>query len=157
MDEQRNYELAYHVNPTVEETKLTDIKMGLEKMITDAGGVIAFSQAPEKKHLSYPIDHQSQSFFGWAQFSLPRGELAEGQTDPLAVLDEYLRLNTDIMRHVILKLEVESEKQAAKAQARIDRAKQRASKEAAKEKETPKEEKRGGVIEKQLEDILGNL
>lgn len=154
MDEQRNYEFAYHITTQLDEAKVPQIQQDVEAIITRHGGVITSSQPPAPKKLSYPIKHQRQSFFGWVQFSA---------TDPeklLSELDESARLNADILRHVTLKLEHESDKRAAKQAEHLERKAAKAAREGtAAPRKTAVEKKSDdqGKLEQQLEDVIGNL
>lgn len=152
MDEQRNYEFAYHITTQLDEAKVPQIQAEVEQLIAKLGGVITSSQAPQPKKLSYPIKHQRQSFFGWAQFTL-------GNAEGLAELDEYARLNADILRHITLKLEHESDKRAAKQAEHLERKAAKAAREGSAVKKTTTEKKSEdqGKLEKQLEDVIGNL
>lgn len=154
--ELRNYELGYHVTTNVAEGRAEEVKNELEKLVTDSGGTITFSQTPELKRLSYLINHQRQALFGWMQFSLPRpDEDAEEVTDPLIGIGEQLRLNSELLRYVVLRLEPEEDKRTAPLAASRER---KAAQEAAQPRKV--EEKKAedtGKLESQLEDVLENI
>jgi small subunit ribosomal protein S6 len=59
--------------------------------------------------LSYPIQHQSQAFFAHFEF--------ESEPSTIAPLDKKLKLNEDVIRYLLLKVEVKKES-ARKARAR---------------------------------------
>lgn len=144
-----DYELGYHITTNVSEGRDVGVKDELEKLVSGAGGAVTFSQAPERKRLSYPIKHQNQAFFGWMQFSLADREQLPG-------IEEHLRLNGDILRYVILKLEPEKDKRTAP----LAQAKERkAAKEAAAKPRATTEKKAEdtGKMEKELEGVLENL
>ncbi|HXV26417.1 MAG TPA: 30S ribosomal protein S6 [Candidatus Paceibacterota bacterium] len=142
------YELGYHVTTNVDEGRELAVKEELEKWVAEAGGNLMISQAPERRRLSYPINHQRQAFFGWMQFSLE-------DRSGLAGLDEHLRHQPDILRYVILRLEPETDKRTeALAQVRERKAKEAAA------KPRPTEEKRAedaGKLEQQVEEAIENL
>jgi ribosomal protein S6 len=152
MEESRNYEFAYHITTQLDEAKVPQIQQEVEAIITKHGGTITASQTPAPKRLSYPINHQQQSFFGWAQFST-------ADTSVLAELDEFARLHPEIFRHITLKLEHESDKRAAKQAEHLERKAAKAAREgtAVKKTVTEKKSEDTGKLEKQLEDIIGNL
>lgn len=156
MEEARNYELGYHVTTNVTEGRQEEVKNELEKLVTDAGGAITFSQSPELKKLSYLINHQRQAFFGWMQFSLPRpDEDAEETKDALAAMDEQLRLNNELLRYVVLRLEPEEDKRTAPLAASRER---KAAAEAAQPKKVDEKKAEDvGKMESELEDVLENL
>lgn len=152
MEESRNYEFAYHITTVMDEAKVPAIQQEVEALIAKRGGFITFSQQPERKKLSYPIKHQHQSFFAWVQFAAHDGEL-------LPELDEWARLHPEVLRHVVLKLESESDKRAIKQAEHLERKAAKAAKEGSAVKkttaETPATDK--GKMEKELEDVIGNL
>lgn len=154
MVESRNYEFAYHITTVLDEARVPSIHAEVEALIQKHGGIITSSQQPERKRLSYPIKHQTQSFFAWVQFG------TETAGTLLPELDEWARLHTEVLRHVTLKLEPESDKRAIKQAAHLERKAAKAAKEgAAAPKKTaaekPAEDK--GKLEKQIEDVIGNL
>ena len=152
MVESRNYEFAYHLTTQMDEAKAPAITEEVQGIVTKNGGVITASQQPVPKRLSYPIKHQRQSLFGWVQFSADNADL-------LAELDEYARLHPEVLRHITMKLEYESDKRAEKQAEHLERKAAKQAREGAAVKkvitETPAEDK--GKMEKQLEDIIGNL
>lgn len=95
--QQTNYELAFHLNPNLEEVKVREIKQNIENIITSHKGVISYSKEPEKIRLSYEIKHIGSSYFGYIQFNLSEAQALEE-------LNEQLKLNPDVMRHLIIKL-----------------------------------------------------
>lgn len=152
----RNYELGYHVTTNVAEGRAEELKGELEKLVTDLGGSVTFSQSPELKKLSYQIKHQRQAFFGWIQFSLQeRDEEAEETPEPLAALDEQLRLNNDLLRYVVLRLEPEEDKRTAPLAASRER---KAAAEAAQPRKVEEQKAENtGKLESDLEDVLEKL
>jgi len=152
MGEPRNYEFAYHITTVLDEAKVPSIHADVEALIQKHGGVITSAQQPERRKLSYPINHQTQSFFAWVQFSTDSDML-------LPELDEWARLHTEVLRHVTLKLEAESDKRAIKQAEHLERKAAKAAKEGATVKKTapekPAEDK--GKLEQQIEDVIGNL
>lgn len=142
----KNYELAYHVDADVDEVRARQEREKIEALITGHDGLITFSKEPEKIRLSYPIKHKRSSYFGYVQFSLANPEA-------LAAIDEQLRLDTTIVRHIVLKTETEEQKRKAATKAAMARqGQERRAKRAAATKE-----KGGEVIDKQIEDIIEGL
>src|SRR3989344_8961098 len=95
--QQTNYELAFHLNPNLEEAKVREIKEKIESIITSNKGVISYSKEPEKIRLSYEIKHIGYSFFSYIQFNL-------SESMALDELNEQLKLNADVIRYLIFKL-----------------------------------------------------
>jgi ribosomal protein S6 len=152
MEDSRMYEFGYHITTKLDEARVPQIHAEVEGLITKAGGTIMESHIPERRRLSYPINHQSEVFFGWVTFGLENGEF-------LAELDEWARLNAELVRHVTLRLEPESDKRATKQAAHLERKAAKTAKEGAAVKKTTVEKKSDdtGKLETQLEDVLGNL
>ncbi|MCC6934583.1 MAG: 30S ribosomal protein S6 [Candidatus Yanofskybacteria bacterium] len=152
MVEPRNYEFAYHLTTNLDEARVPAIQQEVEALIAKHGGVITFTQQPERKRLSYPIKHQRQSFFAWVQFTSESGEL-------LGDLDEWARLHPEVIRHVTLRLESESDKRAQKQAEHLERKAAKAAREGAAQKKTAAETKAAdaGKLEQQIEDVIGNL
>ena len=69
-----SYELAFHLNPDLEETQVKELAQNIESYITSSGGIISFKKDPEKVRLSYPIQHKRQAYFGYIQFSIEKKE-----------------------------------------------------------------------------------
>lgn len=152
MVESRNYEFAYHLTTQMDEARVPVIQQEVEALIAKHGGVITFAQQPERKRLSYPIQHQRQSFFAWVQFATENAEL-------LADLDEWARHHAEVLRHVTLRLEAESDKRAQKQAEHLERKAAKAAREGAAQKKTLAETKAEdtGKLEQQIEDVIGNL
>jgi len=152
MEESRNYEFAYHVTALLDEAKIPSIHQEVEQLIQKNGGVITSSQQPERRKLSYAIKHQTQSFFAWVVFSTDSDTL-------LPELDEWARLHTEILRHVTLKLEHESDKRAIKQAEHLERKAAKIAREGAAVKKVTAEKpaENTGKLEKQIEDVIGNL
>lgn len=137
------YELAFHLNPDLEETQVKQLAQNIENYIISAGGVVSFKKEPERTRLSYPIKHRKQTYFGFIHFNL---ESKEG----LANIDEQVKLNNDVLRYLVIKVPADS----GKAKFRFKPQKPRVAPEKPTEKKTPEEVKE---LEKQLEGILENL
>ena len=94
---QTNYELAFHLNPNLEEAKVSEIKQNIENIITSNKGVISYSKEPENIRLSYEIKYIGNSFFGYIQFNASESKTMDD-------LNEHLKLNPDVLRYLIIKL-----------------------------------------------------
>lgn len=145
----QNYELAYHIQPNVDEKRILEVKEGLEELITKQGGAITFSKVPERTHLSYPIRRERSSYFGYVQFSLTK------PADALPALEEHIKLNADIIRHLTLKLETDAQKQ--KTLAKMAEHKERQERRVKRQAATTGPKADSKEMEKQLEEVIGNL
>ncbi len=144
----QNYELAFHVVPTIEELKIAEVKQELESFITSKGGAISYSKEPQRMRLSYSIKHQTHAYFSYIHFNLSNPE------DSIKELNDYLKLNNDILRYLILRMP--SDLQKGKDMLKQLKMRERAEKrpKAAPKQVSEKEEKE---MEKQLEDIIEKL
>jgi len=137
------YELAYHLSPDFEETQVKQTTQSIENYITSNGGVVSFKKEPERTRLSYPINHNKQAYFGYVHFSLDNKE-------GLATIDEQMRLNNDVLRHLTVKVPADM----GKPKFRFKPQKSRITPETPIIKPTPEQSKE---LDKELEDIIGNL
>ncbi|MBI4158513.1 MAG: 30S ribosomal protein S6 [Candidatus Yanofskybacteria bacterium] len=137
------YELAFHLNPDMEEAQARQSAQNIEHNITSAGGVVSFKKEPERTRLSYPIKHKNQAYFGYIHFNLESKE-------NLATIDEQMRFNNDILRHLTVKIPADS----GKVKFRFKPQKPKIVTEKPAEPKTPEKTKE---LEKQLEGILENL
>ena len=74
-------------------------------------------------------------------------------------LEEFCRMHPEVLRHIVLKLESESDKRAAKQAEHLERKAAKQAKEGSLQKKTVTEKKAEdtGKQDKELEDVLGNL
>ena len=104
----RVYELGYLLIPTLPEAEITAKVDELKKTVTDLGGNINSSGAPEFIDLAYIIEKDvaskkykwSQGYFGWMKF--------EAAPEALEALKKALDGNTDLMRYILIKTHLEN-------------------------------------------------
>ncbi|MEK9158175.1 MAG: 30S ribosomal protein S6 [Patescibacteria group bacterium] len=156
-DVRRNYELAFHINPNLEESRIAMISSELKDQLANNGATVTFVKEPEHQHLSYQVAHNDHSYFGYIQFSTDGElELPEGKQGVLAVVEEYIKLNNDILRSLIIRLP--SDAQKSQALERQMRAKERLEKRAQATSKAPaKSSADGEKLEKELETIIEKL
>jgi ribosomal protein S6 len=103
LDEQEfaQYELAYHVLPTVADGEVATVRDTLAAHITDLGGTLGEEETPQRFDLAYDIEQYiegknrkfSSAYFGWVRFSIESskvGELTEAVTGERALLRHLL-------------------------------------------------------------------
>lgn len=144
---QTNYELAFHINPNLEEAKVKETKEKIENIITSNKGIVSYSKEPEKIRLSYDIKHHGNSFFSYIQFNL-------SELQALDELNEHIKLNPDILRYLIIKLP--SDLQKKQSMLKQVKMKERQEKRAQTKTTTPVigENKE---LDKKLEEIIEGL
>ena len=147
------YELAFHLNPNLDEASVAQTKEDIEKLVTSSGGAILFSKEPEKTRLSYPIKKQTMSYFGYMHFNI-------NDPENLKQIQEQVALNPAVLRFLTIKFDADLQKRqdAAKRAASAERAKKiKASAQKAesdKHSEPPVKEEE---LEKKLEEIIEKL
>jgi len=155
-DIRRNYELAFHINPNLDEARIMEIANELKSNLEKAGAMVSFAKDPERQHLSYEIAHNKNSYFGYIQFNLPSAN--EDAISGLAGVEEYIKLNNDILRSLILRLP--SDAQKSQALERQMKARERLEKRAqatAKSPQATKPAADGAKLDKAVEDIIDKL
>lgn len=149
----QNYELAFHITSNLEEADVQKTRQELEKYVISHGGVVSFAKEPERVRLAYPIKHQTNTFFGYLNFNLEPGEAVH------QIRDE-LRLNSNVLRFLILKQEEESKtrkEDVVRRMAMAEKRRVRATKQAERppKGEAPKLDEK--AIDEKLEEILEKL
>lgn len=99
----RVYEVGYHVSPSVKEEDVEKIVAEIRKTIEQAGGSFIAEGAPSLVRLAYAINGQEggkrvefdRASFGWIKFEAPA---AAAQT-----LEESLKTNASILRHIVFR------------------------------------------------------
>ncbi len=94
-----NYEVMFIVKATVDEAMLKKITTEIQKLITDnKSKVIEFKDMGRKK-LAYPINKEVSGFYYLMN--------VEATHEVIREFDRKLRINENILRHLILKKESE--------------------------------------------------
>ena len=148
------YELAFHITSNLEEADVQKTSQDVEKIITSDGGVISYAKNPEKIRLAYPIKHQTNSFFGYFNFTL------ESPEESVTKIRDDLRLNSNVLRFLILKHEPEpkaDKEDIIRKLASAERRKIKAMKQEDKSAkgEAPKLDEK--MIDDKLEEIIEKL
>jgi ribosomal protein S6 len=146
--QQTNYELAFHLNPNLEEAKVQEIRQSIESIITSNKGVVSYSKEPEKTHLSYEIKHFGNSLFGYIQFNL-------SESQALDELNEQIKLNPEVLRYLIIKLP--SDLQKKQSMLKQIKMKERQEKRAQAKASAPIAPGENKELDKKLEELIGGL
>lgn len=102
--ERNNYELAFHVLPTVAEGEVSGVFDTIKALITTNGGELVDEEAPERFELAYEvvkhIDGKNRKFtsayFGWVRFSV--------EAEAIEAITGGVSENANLLRHMVLKL-----------------------------------------------------
>jgi ribosomal protein S6 len=102
----RVYEIGYHILPTIAEDQLDSVVSSIRSIIETQGGTFIAEGAPALVRLSYDIEtrvpvegegdkrvRHDRGYFGWLKF--------EGPTVLVAMLEEALKADPKILRHII--------------------------------------------------------
>ncbi len=93
------YEVMFIVKATLDEAKIANITKDVQKLLTDSKAkVIEFKDMGRKK-LAYPINKEVSGFYYLIT--------TEASHDAIREFDRKLRINENILRHLILKKESE--------------------------------------------------
>ncbi len=94
-----NYEIMFIVKATLDESTLKKLTTDVQKLITDnKSKVIEFKDMGRKK-LAYPINKEVSGFYYLMN--------VEATHEVIQEFDRKLRINENILRHLILKKESE--------------------------------------------------
>jgi ribosomal protein S6 len=97
----RVYEVGYHILHTVAEENIEKVVAEIRSVIEKAGGNFIAEGAPALTKLAYDMESKEgdkrvsndRAFFGWLKFEAP--------VAVVATLDEALKANPSILRHLI--------------------------------------------------------
>lgn len=93
-----NYEIMFIVKPTLDEETIKSTVKTLESIITDMKGKVK-TKDMGKRELAYPINKEISGFY--YLFTV------ESSHETIAEFDRKIRLNENILRHQIIKLDEE--------------------------------------------------
>ncbi len=145
-----NYELAYHLNPEIEEGEVKNQVQELEKVLTENGAAVLISREPKKRPLSYPIRKKNYSYFGVLDFSaLP---------EATEKINSQMKLQNQVLRYLLLK-KPGDEKELRTLGMERPRPRMKTHEPTAVGRETakPKEEIKPEQLEKEIEELLGKI
>ena len=96
------YETTYIVHSALQAGRLDDLSKSVRDKVKSIGGEILFSESWGRKKLAYLIDKQKYGTYIFFQFKLDQS------SNKLSDLNQELELNTNILRHLIIKVEADS-------------------------------------------------
>ena len=94
MVDSRDYDLGMIVNPDAGDEQARAIVDRVTTLVAGSGGQVVRVNAQGRRRLAYPIEHHRDGLYFFLDLILP----PEGVTE----LDRLLRVNEDVMRHLIL-------------------------------------------------------
>lgn len=90
---QRDYELGVIINPDVGEDQTRGIVDRVTHFVTNNDGTVVRVNAWGRRHMAYPIERHRDGLYYWFDLILPPTAVAE--------LERSLRVNEDIIRHLL--------------------------------------------------------
>ena len=93
-----DYEIMFIVKPTLDEAAIKDTVKSLEKIITDMKGKVT-TKDMGKRELAYPIKKEISGFY--YLFTV------NASVDAIDEFDRKARINENILRHQIIRLDEE--------------------------------------------------
>jgi small subunit ribosomal protein S6 len=94
-----NYEILYIIRPNIDEEAKTALVERFDAILTDNGATISESKDWEKRKLAYEMAGFREGIYHIVNVSAPTDVAALNEFDRLA------KINDDIIRHMIVKLE----------------------------------------------------
>ncbi len=93
----RKYELMYIVKPHLEEDKRAALVENLHAILTDNGATIENVDEWGLRDLAYEIDHLTKGYYVVVTFTSDERAINE--------FDRLTRINADVIRHMIVRLD----------------------------------------------------
>ena len=131
MDNKRQYEVVFIVDPTVDDevARLTD---SFKQIVTDQGGVVTKAETMGKRQLAYEILHQKEGTFVLMEI--------EGSGKEIAELERRMRVNDRVLRYLTVRVDEDRRRAEKLKNRRTRKAEKKATRSA-----TPT--RRGGAVE----------
>ncbi len=89
----RDYELGMVINPDVGDEQTRTIVERVTQYVSGNGGQVVRVNAWGRRHLAYPIEHHRDGLYFWFDLILP--------AETVAGLDRMIRVNEDVVRHLV--------------------------------------------------------
>lgn len=96
------YEVMYIINPVLSDDQTTDIVNRVGDYLKENGAVVLETDEMGSQRLAYPIEKKRNGYYVVTHFRAP-GKM-------IARFDRALRLNDDILRHLILRYDAKMER-----------------------------------------------
>lgn len=107
-DKRAMYELMYVVNTILNDEQVKDVVGRVSAFIRENGGDVIAAEEKGSQRLAYPIEKKRNGYYVLVHFRAPAPFIAR--------FDRALRINDDIMRHLILRYDAKMERHYQKQQ-----------------------------------------
>lgn len=97
------YELMYIARPEVDEEKLNGIREKVQGFVSQNNGELIEQESLGKRRLAYLVNDYREGIYTVVTF--------HGHTDTVNELDRQLKLNDDVIRHMVINIDDKPEKQ----------------------------------------------
>ncbi len=128
MQTQRQYEVVFIVDPSVDDDEVTRLTENLKQIATDQGGVVTKAETLGRRQLAYEILHKTEGTFVLLEI--------EGSGREIAELERRMRVNDRIIRYLTVRVDEDRQ--------RAEKFKSKRARKAAKRPVTPERRGRGG-------------
>ena len=97
------YELMYIINPVLSEEQTKDIVQRVTAYLSDSGADVVQVNETGSQRLAYPIEKKRNGYYVIVNFRL---------SNPVGLpkLERALRINDDVMRHLVLRYDAKMER-----------------------------------------------
>lgn len=153
------YELLYIIPATITDTEVGTVETKINALLTKLGATVEFTKRLGKLKFTYLVKKQRYGHY--------IAVILTAETTAIAKIDENLRINSDILRYMLLRTEKTIEQQKfdliqfneVNVEEERARRRERAEEGADKEKEKPAEAKEGaevatGDVDKKIDAAL---
>ena len=131
LDNNRQYEVVFIVDPVADDDEVTRLSDSFKQIVTDQGGVVTKAESMGRRPLAYEIMHKTEGSFMLLEI--------EGSGREIAELERRMRVNDRILRYLTV---------------RVDEDRRRAEK--FKSKRARKAEKRPGAANRQSQSATSS-
>ena len=98
----RNYEIMYIVKPTLDEDTIDAVAKRVDDIIVSIGGEVEKTDKRGRKRLAYEVKDFKDGFYVLVDFKADPAQITE--------MERLLKLNDDVIRHLIVRREEEAVK-----------------------------------------------
>ena len=102
----QRYEIIYLISNKYSEDEVEPINQEINELFKNNGGIIITEENWGKRKLSYPINHFYHAYYYLAECDLP--------TSSIQKIDNILRLDEKILRHLIVQKRIKTEEEIIK-------------------------------------------
>lgn len=113
-DLKRPYEMMYIVKPTLDDEAVEGVAAKIDELLTNLGAKLEKTEKRGRKKLAYEVKDFKDGFYMLSNFHFDPSQIKE--------LERLLKLNEDVIRHLLIRLDehaiaAAAEKQSAQAAA----------------------------------------